>query len=138
MTSAFLLTLEAGLIPQMPLELGKGNCNLCLSKLERLNINATTPMAQGYIHHALALHHSITFTCFFFPPPLARRHLCHTKTGSPPSPISETNERTGQRWSNSTLLSNGLSWQLHLLAIEERQGCSHTLATDLHSRSLRR
>lgn len=66
MTSAILLTLEASLIPQMPLELGKRNCNLCLSKLECLNINATTLMAQGYIHHVLALHNSITFT----PPPL--------------------------------------------------------------------
>lgn len=52
------------------------------------------------------------------------------------SPISEMNERMGQWQSNSASLTNGLSWQLHLLTIEERQGCSHALAADLCSRSL--
>lgn len=60
----------------------------------------------------------------------------HHRIHSSLSPISEMNERTGQRRSNSTSLTNGLSWQLHLLAIEKRQGCSHTLAADLYSRSL--
>lgn len=73
------------------------------------------------------------------PPPV--RPSVPTISGSPKplcsSPISEMNEWTGRRQlPNSAPLTNGLSWQLHLLAAEERQGCSRTLAADLYSRSL--
>lgn len=62
----------------------------------------------------------------------------------PPKPpcflptISEMDEWMGQRRSNSTALTNGLCWQLHLLAIVKCQSCSRTLAADLYSRTLSR